>query len=44
MTRAGPSGTFPDGHLRVNGVVIGFMTTIGEAACGYVQLAERGQQ
>jgi hypothetical protein len=44
MIRAGPSGTFPDGHLRVSGVVTGFMTTIGEAACGYVQLAERGQQ
>jgi len=44
MIRAGPSGTFLDGHLKVSGVVIGFMRAIGEAACGYVQLAERGQQ
>jgi hypothetical protein len=40
MIRAGPSGTFPGGHLRVSGLVIGFMTTIGEATCEYVQLAE----
>lgn len=44
MIRAGPSGTFPDGHLRVSGVVTGYMRTIGEAAGAYVQLAERGQQ
>lgn len=29
MVRAGTSRAFPDGHLKVNGIVIGFMSTIG---------------
>jgi hypothetical protein len=29
MIRAGTNGAFPDGHLKVNGIVIGFMGTIG---------------
>lgn len=30
MIRAGPSGTFANGHAEIDGVVIGFMTTIGK--------------
>jgi hypothetical protein len=33
---AGPSGTFADGHPKVNGIVIGFTHAIGEALNGYV--------
>ena len=29
MVRAGTSGTFADGHPKVNGVVIGFMSVVG---------------
>jgi len=32
MIRAGPSGALPNGHPKVNGVVIGFMQVIGAAA------------
>lgn len=32
MIRAGTSGTFADGRPKVNGVVIGFMRVISEAA------------
>ena len=32
MVRAGTSGTFADGHPKVNGVVIGFMSVIGKVA------------
>jgi hypothetical protein len=31
MIRAGPSGSFPNGYPKVNGVVIGFMSVIGSA-------------
>src|SRR5437588_6536436 len=31
MIRAGPSGTFANGESKINGVVIGFMSTIGKA-------------
>jgi hypothetical protein len=31
MIGRGPDGVFPDGHPRTNGVVIGFMGTIGKA-------------
>ncbi|MGD0333911.1 MAG: hypothetical protein ABSA90_11740 [Xanthobacteraceae bacterium] len=31
MIRAGPSGAFADGHARIEGVVIGFMSEIGSA-------------
>jgi hypothetical protein len=31
MIRAGPSGTFADGQPKVNGIVIGFMSTLGNA-------------
>jgi hypothetical protein len=31
MVRAGPCGTFADGHPKVNGIVIGFMGAIGRA-------------
>ena len=37
MTRAGPSGRYPDGRPRINGIVIGFMTVIGGAVAAYVQ-------
>ena len=37
MTRAGPSGRYPDGRPRINGIVIGFMTVIGGAVADYVQ-------
>jgi hypothetical protein len=29
MIRAGPSGSWADGHPKINGIVIGFMGTIG---------------
>ena len=44
MIGAGRAGTWPDGGVRINGVVVGFMSTIGEAACGYVRLVQRGPQ
>jgi hypothetical protein len=31
MIRAGTDGVFPDGHPRFNGIVLGFMSTIGRA-------------
>jgi hypothetical protein len=31
MIRAGPDGAFADGRPKVNGVVIGFMSTLGSA-------------
>jgi hypothetical protein len=31
MIRAGTAGSFPNGHQKVNGVVIGFMGVIGSA-------------
>jgi len=31
MIRAGPSGTFADGTEKIDGVVVGFMSTIGKA-------------
>lgn len=33
MIRAGPDGTWSDGRGRLNGVVIGFMGTIGKQLC-----------
>jgi hypothetical protein len=41
MVRAGPTGTFPDGHPRVNGIVIGFMGVIGRAMCASISHACR---
>jgi hypothetical protein len=32
MIAAGPSGSFPDGYRKINGIVIGFMSVIGIAA------------
>jgi len=31
MIRAGPDGAFANGYPKINGVVIGFMGTIGKA-------------
>ena len=31
MIGQGPAGTWPDGATRINGVVVGFMSTIGRA-------------
>ena len=31
MIRAGPDGAFPDGHPKMNGIVVGFMGVIGRA-------------
>jgi hypothetical protein len=31
MIRAGPSGNFADGTAKIDGVVVGFMSMIGEA-------------
>jgi hypothetical protein len=31
MIRAGTNGTFSDGHPKINGVVVGFMSEIGRA-------------
>jgi hypothetical protein len=33
MIRAGTDGVSPDGHPRVNGTVVGFMSTIGRELC-----------
>ena len=34
MIRAGPDGSWSDGGVRLNGVVVGFMSTIGKrCAC-----------
>ena len=33
MIRAGPDGSWSDGGVRLNGVVVGFMSTIGKALC-----------
>ena len=33
MIGAGPSGHWPDGAPKTNGVVVGFMGTIGKALC-----------
>lgn len=33
MIGAGPSGYWPDGEARTNGVVVGFMNAIGKALC-----------
>jgi hypothetical protein len=33
MIRAGTSGAFADGHPKVNGIVIGFMSVIGRTVC-----------
>ncbi len=38
MVVAGPTGARPDGKPMVNGVVIGFMGTIGQVLCGSGQL------
>jgi hypothetical protein len=35
MIRAGPDGTFADGYPRMNGIVIGFMST----TCSFVNSA-----
>lgn len=33
IIRAGPDGTWSDGGVRLNGVVVGFMSTIGKQLC-----------
>lgn len=33
MIGAGPAGTWPDGGVRLNGVVVGFMGRIGRELC-----------
>jgi hypothetical protein len=33
MIGAGSAGTWPDGGVRINGVVVGFMGTIGQVLC-----------
>ena len=33
MIGAGPVGTWPDGGVRINGVVVGFIGTIGNQLC-----------
>jgi len=38
---AGPSGVWPDGGTRTNGIVIGFMGTIGRALCAIEYLPPR---
>jgi hypothetical protein len=43
MIGAGPEGTWPDGGVRINGIVIGFMRTIGRAlATSFVLSDEDG--
>jgi len=39
MIRAGTTGTFPDGHPKVNGIVIGFMGVIGRMLCASIAYA-----
>ena len=41
MIRAGPDGTWPDGGAKVNGLVVGFMGTIGRALARSVALIVR---
>jgi hypothetical protein len=39
MIRAGPTGAFPDGYPKTNGIVIGFMGVIGRAMCASISYA-----
>ena len=33
MIRAGTNGAYPDGHPKINGIVVGFMDVIGRRLC-----------